>query len=403
MPEPIPLDTDISELGAAVDTDSDPLWMASDEDEDTRAPMRTPPELSEAEIPPERVRFAAPVTVELPSVAQEHQGAVLNLSASGLACALPVVLHDGERIRCRFRLGLGETPIATDAEVVWRRPHVGDDSLYGLRFVDLPASGRERVRDAVRERAEGRAGEWPLPVLPALPGGAPRRLNAWIAGLAGMAIGALLSVGVSFLPAAVRGVGATDASGPSEREHTVVVVAPGLAPVSTNSTHMVPPAVAAEVEGEPSSDTGLETGIETGVIEASPVSSGSAAAGSPASSEPADSAAADRIVAADGAVGPPVLRDTAHGVEIVLRTDGPVSSYRTFWLEAPRRLVIDIPGVESLHRGLAFPMQHALVSLLRIGKYADKVRFVVETSDRVARKIEARPEGSDLVVLLRRE
>ena len=64
-----------------------------------------------------------------------------------------------------------------------------------------------------------------------------------------------------------------------------------------------------------------------------------------------------------------------------LRTEKPVSKYKTFWLSSPRRIVVDVPTNWSDFDRLNYNVEHALAMKVRVGQYKDKVRFVVETAE----------------------
>ena len=96
------------ELGPDVDP-SDPAWVA--EAAHKAASLGADEDPEDIELPPDRVRFSAPLQVEAPDVDEPCDGVVVNLSATGLACVLPLPLHPGERVACRFRPALGEQHI----------------------------------------------------------------------------------------------------------------------------------------------------------------------------------------------------------------------------------------------------------------------------------------------------
>src|SRR5262249_27123776 len=78
---------------------------------------------------------------------------------------------------------------------------------------------------------------------------------------------------------------------------------------------------------------------------------------------------------ADGVLVPQATDD---GVDLTLLTDGPVDTWKTFWLDAPRRLVVDLPGRKSGFSSHTYMIQSGLASRLRTGVHPDKTRFVIE-------------------------
>ena len=72
-------------------------------------------------------------------------------------------------------------------------------------------------------------------------------------------------------------------------------------------------------------------------------------------------------------------RQTEDGIVVDIRTDKPVADYKSFILDGPPRIVVDVPGLQSAFSGeqrVAVdtpPVQH-----VRHSGYPDKVRFVVD-------------------------
>ena len=89
-------------------------------------------------------------------------------------------------------------------------------------------------------------------------------------------------------------------------------------------------------------------------------------------------------------------------VRLVLRTDGPVAKHKSFWLQNPRRFVVDVPGRRNAFDRLNYELNHPLAERLRVGQHPDKVRFVVETSEDVLRKARLTPENDTLIIDLKR-
>jgi CheY-like chemotaxis protein/Tfp pilus assembly protein PilZ len=91
-----------------------------------------------------RVRCALPV--QFVSLASDRSYEVRNLSESGLLCAAPSSVRDGERLQLLLTLDDGGV-VPVEAEVSWTR---ATERLAGLRFVDPPAESRRLIGEAVR-------------------------------------------------------------------------------------------------------------------------------------------------------------------------------------------------------------------------------------------------------------
>ncbi len=70
------------------------------------------------------------------------------------------------------------------------------------------------------------------------------------------------------------------------------------------------------------------------------------------------------------------------GAVIRLRSDGALESTRTFFLESPDRLVMDLPGVESDLSGGRIDLGGNWVDAVRVGRHPDKLRVVIDAGDR---------------------
>ena len=92
--------------------------------------------------------------------------------------------------------------------------------------------------------------------------------------------------------------------------------------------------------------------------------------------------------------------DVQRGTEdirVVISGDGKLAHEVTRLDE--RRLMIDIPGVASVIRKPVIPVDHKILTQVRLGYYADKVRVVLDLAGKVAYSIE--PQGANLIVTLR--
>lgn len=92
--------------------------------------------------------------------------------------------------------------------------------------------------------------------------------------------------------------------------------------------------------------------------------------------------------------------ESKEGLELLLRTSGPVERYSSFWLSAPRRYVIDVSGRKSAMQKKSYALDHDLVARLRIGEHSDKVRYVFDTG--VAADVSATKTAAGLRIKMQR-
>lgn len=460
MSDPYNRDADLAEFGALNDP-ADPAWVV--EAAHKAADLGGEDDASEdIELPPDRVRFSAPLVVEAPDVDEPCDGVIVNLSATGLACVLPLPLHPGERVACKFRPALGEPHIELEADVVWRRRAGGEDSLYGLCFADVPEAAAERLDDLVRERSEGRAGEWPLPVAPAAEPAVPakRRGNAYVAATLGVAAGAVLSLGLSILPDMLLG-GATSrpllpsralASSadpatlrtpapettpeavrsftagsvtPAAARPMVAPVAPAIrapeapaaSPAVADSAKPAPakPAAPSAVAALDFSGTKASLDFEPDASRAEPkaaeTKSGQLKSAGPKTGESkaaeAKTTESKTTESRTAKASHPThtmsahktqVTQNAHEGEVTLRLDRSAATLKSFWLDDPRRLVVDVPGAHSMVDAGEQTLAGPLATRLRIGEHSDKVRFVIETAPGVTADVKL--ASSALVIKL---
>jgi type IV pilus assembly protein PilQ len=72
------------------------------------------------------------------------------------------------------------------------------------------------------------------------------------------------------------------------------------------------------------------------------------------------------------------VKDQGAGLVLDLQADGQIQDARSFVLEAPPRLVVDLPGMKSEMTESRVPVEHAFVGGVRVGQHDDKVRVVVD-------------------------
>ncbi len=376
------------------------------------------PPMPLAEPPPERVRFATAMVAVLDS-GDEFAGAVLNLSLTGLSCALPCALSEGEELVVHFRLALAEPEVACRAIVVWRRRADATQDLYGLRLLEMDAALSARIGAAVRERVEGRAGAWPLPVVPtAAPIEETRHPHPLLTGALGMVAGAVVAVVATLVPR----VGTSQTLTPA---HALASVAPAVLAATSQAgsdagPDVGPSAVARQGEGTtevapPEAPPRAEEPDAEPVAATTASPEARAPEGAEAAPEPqhevpvaaplfeVEAPPAPAVASSD--VGSlPVLPSSGDDslLALTLTTDGPVDTYKSFWLDSPRRLVIDVDGRKSALGSPDFAIAHALASRLRVGSHGDKVRFVIEAAEATSPHAQLRRDGDALIVELRR-
>ena len=358
---------------------------------------------------------------------------VVNLSAAGLACVLQLVLAEGEQVRCRFRPALGEERLEILAEVVWQHAAGGEDSLYGMRFIDLSNDNRERIAAVVHERTFGTAGEWPLPVMPAAAPTAGRRVSPYLTAAFGLVAGIGLSLVLSLVPSFVAdgraqpmpepraitrgttaetakpagspvvdapldyaGIDATERgdSAPmltiGDEKHASASPAVPVAPKSAVSPTAAAPAPASATVPASKSMAATTSATSTGTV---------------ATTDPPSTASAGATTGPTPAVSGPSVHKlstavTSKGLDISLRVDRPAATYKTFWLDHPRRLVVDVPGVRNGLDGTDFAIAGTLASRLRVGTHEDKVRFVVYTAEKIGSEAQVHFHGNTVLVSL---
>ncbi len=359
------------------------------------------PILAAGAIPPERVRFAVPLDIMVEGDSDLYRGAVLNLSTTGIACALPLELAPGQRIWVRFKLGLAEDPLSLLCAVIWRRDLDPQHVLYGVQFTSLTDDEAQRIGNTVRERLEGRAGDWPLPMMPTPEQPRPvvrRQQSSWSSAAFGMIGGMGLALVLSALPH-VFGAGTQDLDEELPVPSATIAEAPAaeaLPPLATPVTIGAQggQAVAVAKTAEPplpdlEAPVPVVTAkVEEPVIVAKP-------------SEPAEPKVAQAPVKPAAAPAKPASdllprKATGTATEVTLASGSAAAKPHAFWLDNPRRYVVDVPG----KRDAKTPEpKGALVNKVRVGSYQDKTRYVLEVASNV-QDARVEPRGNALVVTL---
>lgn len=341
--------------------------------------------LAESHVPPVRVRFTAPADLLTEGSETPVQGAILNLSILGLACVAETELSAGQRVWARFRLSFASEPLALLCVVLWRRENDAGQPLYGLQFARLEDGERQAIEQIVHERADGRAAEWPLPVLPdSAPRVESRNSGAWMSAAGGVVAGVMLSLVVSALPnfavadgtveePQARGASADVLEGSAEERESAADAAEEETTASPKAAAVGGIRIGSDAEDE----EGAELEIE------------------PVRVEPAPNA----TPLADA---PQVVEVGEKGLEFALLTDGPVSDYRSFWLDSPSRFVVDVLYRDSGFEAASYDLDHPAVKRIRVGAHSDKVRFVVEVADTLSPEAALEVVENRIVVRLER-
>jgi type IV pilus assembly protein PilQ len=88
---------------------------------------------------------------------------------------------------------------------------------------------------------------------------------------------------------------------------------------------------------------------------------------------------------------------SATGTTINVTADGTVSDFKAFTLDAPARIVVDLPGLKSPFKGSqSLPVNTKWVSRVRHFGYPDKVRVVVDTHKDYLKTFSAVPAADGL-------
>lgn len=339
--------------------------------------------LTESELPESRIRFTAPAEIRVEGFEESVPAAVLNVSRGGVALVGDCELTPGQRLWARFRLGLTDAPVDYLCAVAWRKSD-GQQNLYGCEFSSLTEDEIRSLDRLVEARTRGLETEWSLPEPLELkheesepfvelsrppesnphghrPWRQPSKRAIWI-------VGALVGFGLALVAGRALTDGIFDAPGTDE----TATVAKKL-PIRIDNAE--PDSVEDEevaVAPAPLEQPGEEPQMEDRVREA------------PGTEGLAESKRAE------------LLRDTTRGVEVELRADGPADSYTSFWLENPKRFVVDVQGRDSGFESASVAFAHPLISRMRIGRHSDKVRYVLEVASEVVKVEAARVENNSL-------
>ena len=79
-----------------------------------------------------------------------------------------------------------------------------------------------------------------------------------------------------------------------------------------------------------------------------------------------------------------VAKSEGAGLLLDLQADGQIEGARSFVLEEPLRLVVDLPGMKSALTQNRVAVEHAQVNAVRVGQHDDKLRVVVDGKGEIA-------------------
>ena len=359
--------------------------------------------LAAGAMPPERVKFTAPLEAMVEGHGDLHRGVVLNLSSTGLACAMSLELTPGQRIWVRFKLNLAEEPLSLLCAVIWRRDANPKHVLYGLQFTSLAEDEATRIDTTVRERLDGRAADWPLPLMPT--GEAPRptsrkQTSTWTSAAFGMIGGMALALALSALPH-IMSAPADDELPVAQVAHTQPVAAPPVPAVVAaqvpEPTIAVPSPDAIAGTAQDAPHLALASAPAMAKPEGPKVDAAKSDSAAKALSK-AEIAKAEAKLAKDPPNGGLLPRKAGSTSAEVTIAGAATQKARGFWLDNPRRYVVDIPGK---HGAAKSPEGSNVVSRVRTGTYDDKTRYVMEVASNV-HDARVEPRGNALVITLSR-
>lgn len=389
--------------------------------------LETPaPALLREQLPPPRVAFTVPAELRIETVDDPVQGAILNLSEGGLALTVDHELSPGQRFWARFRLNLADVAGDYLCVVAWRRTEPSGATIYGCEFSQLDSDERSALRETIEPRASGIATEWgvELPTQPEVPGynlERPRRrtsLNTrWSTG-AGIVAGVLIAAALGW---ALRSGDGAESPGQNDVAASVaggkeVPASNAVLPIRVAGddglTHAGPDVVSPDAVDTVQQDAArAESGAtgEVGAIGGSTDGSTQAASESVTVAEagtPTDAGTTQGDTGAMGAspsdrsprVEAPHVVATDDGVRITLVVDGSVTTHNTFWLENPKRFVVDVTDRGTGFAQSSYALEGPLLQGLRTGRHPDKVRFVLDVDADVSSNVDVNTDGNTVEV-----
>jgi len=73
------------------------------------------------------------------------------------------------------------------------------------------------------------------------------------------------------------------------------------------------------------------------------------------------------------------INDDGDGMTVI--SDGAITTYKSFQMDNPYRLVVDIPDVQEKLSKKTFSLQSSLIDKIKVGQHAEKVRFAIYFKD----------------------
>lgn len=380
------------------------------EDSDIWEPTMAKPDV--VDVPPERVRFTAPATLKPEEFDETCDAAVINLSTTGAAALASIRSRPGQRLWLQFRLGLADKdPINLLCKTIWCAKTEDGHWALGLHFASLTNEERQKIADIVAERSTGKAGDWPLPIIPDNVGSSQvRRTSPWFSAAAGLAAGIGLTLALSVIPKtyvqsnlALDFATASATQQQDARSDTQVVTKHDVNARSQKKAILVEPV----------------TPKATALVKSSSISSASGNTETTSSkkslSNVASSALQNKSISAGllPRIDTQTKQKTSQGVlkplgteqhlELALLVDGPVGRHQTFWLHNPKRLVVDVLGRKNGFIRKSYDIEHPLAKRLRVGQHKEYVRFVIETTNESSQEVRTRIQGKALLVSIQKD
>jgi len=72
------------------------------------------------------------------------------------------------------------------------------------------------------------------------------------------------------------------------------------------------------------------------------------------------------------------VKEEDGALRLLISANGKIESYRSFFLDKPLRLVIDIPNVALRQPQKFISVIHPIIEVIRLGQHQDKVRLVID-------------------------
>ncbi len=96
------------------------------------------------------------------------------------------------------------------------------------------------------------------------------------------------------------------------------------------------------------------------------------------------------------------FHSTEKELKIIFQADDSISAYKTFFLENPSRLVIDLPGKWKKSTPSSIKTEDDLTKLIRIWGHPDKLRIVMDLKYKISKKPDFKETPEGLMVTIRK-